>query len=214
MEPKKRKLLVVDVEEEKKALGPTLHDQIIKETQKLAQNKGNINYGEDLWDVMDALYKTTDEKQALALAERARLMVAGARSAKAAEKLEKLGEFLQDRGVSSQDPSLVEKGDKLLEKAQQMKDSQETAVARPVQSPAAKKERPPKKPVFNDPEKQKEVKLKYPWVIEGTFRQDPQKAGGTNVDIKCQKCGGSRTVHLADAFQVKLCVKCRQAKKK
>jgi hypothetical protein len=66
-----------------------------------------------------------------------------------------------------------------------------------------------KVPVFQDTDKQKEIKSKYPWVIEGTFRQDPHKAGRTCVDIKCQKCGTPRTIHLADAFQVKLCTKCR-----
>lgn len=64
-------------------------------------------------------------------------------------------------------------------------------------------------PVFQDVERQKELKRKYQWVVEGSFRQDPHKAGGTCLDIKCIKCGGIRTIHLADCFQTKLCLKCR-----
>jgi hypothetical protein len=66
-----------------------------------------------------------------------------------------------------------------------------------------------KKPVFDDPETQKLVLTKYPWAIPGSFRQDPEKAGGTNLDIKCQRCGMTRTIHLADAFQVKFCTACK-----
>lgn len=71
-----------------------------------------------------------------------------------------------------------------------------------------------KKPVFDDPETQKLVVAKYSWVIPGTFRQDPDKPGGTNLDIKCQACGMSRTIHLADAFQVKFCTGCKSSNAK
>lgn len=66
-----------------------------------------------------------------------------------------------------------------------------------------------KKPVFDDPDTQQLVLAKYPWAIPGTFRQDPDKPAGTNLDIKCQKCGMARTIHLADAFQVKFCTSCK-----
>lgn len=66
-----------------------------------------------------------------------------------------------------------------------------------------------KKPVFDDPETQQLVLTKYPWAIPGTFRQDPDKPAGTNLDIKCQRCGMARTIHLADAFQVKFCTSCK-----
>lgn len=70
-----------------------------------------------------------------------------------------------------------------------------------------------KVPVFNDPEAQTLVSNKYPHIIPGTFKQDPEKPGGTLVDIKCQKCGSSRTVHMADVFQCRLCKQCRQSGK-
>lgn len=229
---KKRKLLIVDLEEPKFS-GMKLHDEIIDEIKKLAWSKGSVNYGEDLWDVMNQIYKTNDEKLARELAEKARLMIAAARSAKQAAKLAKLGEYLQDKGVTEQDPALIEKGGKLVEKAKEMKehspfdrnaaDTQVTkdemnklkkgeplAPARPVQQKKAAKQ--PKKPVFSDPEQQKAVKLKYSWAKEGSFRQDPEKAGGTILDIECQKCKEPRTIHLADCFQVKLCLKCRGTK--
>lgn len=66
-----------------------------------------------------------------------------------------------------------------------------------------------KNPVFNDPDAQKLIVEKYPWAIPGSFRQDPDKPAGTNLDIKCQKCGMARSIHLADAFQVKYCTSCK-----
>lgn len=208
---KKRKLLIVDLAEPKIHHGQVAHDTIIKESQRMAASKGTVNYGDEVWDLMTELYKTEDEATVQKLAERCRLMMAAARSAKAAGKLAKLGEYLQDKGVNDQNPELIEKGDKLVEKAKEMKDAPTTAAtARPVQQKKAAKQ--PKKPVFQDPEQQKAVKLKYDWAIEGSFRQDPEKAGGTILDIKCQKCGESRTIHLADCFQVKLCLKCRGTK--
>lgn len=69
-----------------------------------------------------------------------------------------------------------------------------------------------KLPVFRDESKQAELILKYPWAIAGSFKQDPDKAMGTVLDIKCQKCGANRHIHLADLFQVKLCLVCKTMK--
>lgn len=69
-----------------------------------------------------------------------------------------------------------------------------------------------KVPVFKDVEKQKEVCVKFPWVVVGSFTQDPEKLGGTLLAIKCVDCGGERTIHLADAFLVKRCRECKSNK--
>ncbi len=67
-----------------------------------------------------------------------------------------------------------------------------------------------KVPVFQDVEKQKEVCAKFPWVIPGTFAQDPEKSGGTLLAIKCEGCGDERIIHLADAFHTKKCKTCKK----
>jgi len=70
-----------------------------------------------------------------------------------------------------------------------------------------------KLPVFKDNKQQIVAQNKYPWIVPGTFTQDPGKPGGTIVQIKCQiqgpGCKKTRTIHLADAFQVKICTSCR-----
>jgi ribosomal protein S27E len=71
-----------------------------------------------------------------------------------------------------------------------------------------------KKPVFDDPDAQKLVLTKYPWAVANTFKQDQNKPGGTNLDIRCQVCGRHRTVHLADVFQVRYCNGCRKTNAK
>lgn len=64
-----------------------------------------------------------------------------------------------------------------------------------------------KTPVYVDKIRQKELKSKYPWAA--VFKPDPEKNGGTLVDIRCTKCAGTRTVHLGDLWQCKLCRKCK-----
>ena len=56
-------------------------------------------------------------------------------------------------------------------------------------------------PVYSNPEKQKQLSIKYPWAITGTYRQDPEKPAGTIVDILCSVCKKPRTIHIADLFQ-------------
>lgn len=74
--------------------------------------------------------------------------------------------------------------------------------------PAVNKKSRPKGPVYLDKIRQSEIMSKYAWVTD-SFKQDPHKPGGTVVDIKCQKCGSLRTIHIADCFQTKLCLNCR-----
>ena len=83
----------------------------------------------------------------------------------------------------------------------------------PVATPKVAKEKKARTPAYKDVAKQAETCAKYSWVIAGTFKQDPAKEGGTLVDIKCVKCGKTRSIHLADAFQVKLCADCKSAEK-
>lgn len=91
-------------------------------------------------------------------------------------------------------------------------------AAQPAESAAAKQEstrdvpRQPRVPVYEDAAKQAELVAKYSWVIPGSFRKDPEKQTGTIADIKCQKCGNSRTVHCSDIFLVKLCKGCKTVK--
>lgn len=73
--------------------------------------------------------------------------------------------------------------------------------------PAPKKEKPP--PVHSDPKRQLEFCNKYPWAVPGSFKQDPLKAGGTLVSIKCE-CGSTREIHLSDLFQVRKCNVCKR----
>lgn len=69
-----------------------------------------------------------------------------------------------------------------------------------------------KGPMFSDPEAQAQLKVKYPWVIAGSFSQDPVKSGGTLLNIQCQVCNDERTIHLADAFHTKTCKSCKGKK--
>lgn len=66
-----------------------------------------------------------------------------------------------------------------------------------------------KLPVYSDHVKQSELVSKYKWAQPGSFKQDPNNSNMTLVDIKCMKCGASRTIHLAELFQVKLCTFCK-----
>ena len=68
-------------------------------------------------------------------------------------------------------------------------------------------------PVFSDKLQQDALILKYPWIRLGSFRQDPEKAGGTLLAIICQSCGADREIHLADAFHCKFCKLCKGKKK-
>jgi hypothetical protein len=79
--------------------------------------------------------------------------------------------------------------------------------------PAAPKAKASKTPIYEDKAAQAEKEAKYPWVIPGTWRQDPEHAGGTILDIKCQYCQMPRTIHAADAFQVKSHVECKKKSK-
>jgi hypothetical protein len=69
-----------------------------------------------------------------------------------------------------------------------------------------------KVPLFNDMKAQQERVAKYPWVVAGSFREDPSHPGGTIADIKCQEtgCTAKRTVHAGDLFQVKFCAPCKE----
>lgn len=64
-------------------------------------------------------------------------------------------------------------------------------------------------PVWSDKSAQATHVANYAWIIVGTFRQDPENQNKTIVDINCQTCKSTRTVHLADVFQTKYCLKCR-----
>jgi hypothetical protein len=79
--------------------------------------------------------------------------------------------------------------------------------------PKAKRESAKKLAVYEDSTAQAEKEAKYPWAAPGSWRQDPEHPGSTILDIKCISCGASRTIHLADLFQCKLCVGCRKASK-
>jgi hypothetical protein len=79
--------------------------------------------------------------------------------------------------------------------------------------PKAKRESAKKRAVYEDSTAQAEKEAKYPWAIKGSWRQDPEHPGSTILDIKCTLCGAARTIHLADLFQVKLCVSCRKSSK-
>lgn len=68
-------------------------------------------------------------------------------------------------------------------------------------------------PIYSDRAAQLDRESKYPWAITGSWRADPEHDGGTLVDIKCQSCGKSRTVHAGDLFQVRFCVGCKKASK-
>jgi hypothetical protein len=92
-------------------------------------------------------------------------------------------------------------------------------VEAPVASkPKEKAEKAPKAtpkakmPMYEDKNAQVEREKKWTWIIAGSWREDPGHPGGTLVSIKCQKCGGSREIHAADAFQVKLCRTCKPSK--
>lgn len=67
-------------------------------------------------------------------------------------------------------------------------------------------------PMFSDPEAQAALKVKYPWVVAGSFSQDPEKSGGTLLNIQCETCKGERSIHLADAFHTKTCKTCKGKK--
>lgn len=71
-----------------------------------------------------------------------------------------------------------------------------------------KKPKGKKLPVFSDSEQQKQVLKKYPHAIAGTFKAHPSKAGVTLLDIKCTKCGKSKTISLCEAFHIKTCSAC------
>jgi hypothetical protein len=83
---------------------------------------------------------------------------------------------------------------------------QEKAEKKPKTAPKAKL------PMFQDKAAQSEREKKWGWIISGSWREDPEHSGGTLVSIKCQKCGGPREIHAADAFQVKLCRTCKPSK--
>lgn len=92
-----------------------------------------------------------------------------------------------------------------------MSDTIETTPAATTTPAKAKKVRTP---TYQDVGEQAAICGKYAWVVAGSFKADPVKVGGTVLDIKCIKCGGLRTIHLADAFQVKLCAKCKAESQK
>lgn len=202
MATKKRKLVIVDVFSPVETWSARAeHEKIIKEIQGLHKKHGTSNMPQELWDTMAELEKAKTPEEAQPLINSAHVQVAGHFYGMRADKLDKLADFLESKGDT-------DRADSLKTKAQEMRDSPEKFLA-PKEKPT--KEKKDKTPVFQSPEKQKLVLAKYPWVIDGTFRQDPDKPGGTCLDIKCQKCTTSRTIHLADAFQVKLCLKCKNS---
>ena len=79
--------------------------------------------------------------------------------------------------------------------------------------PATPKAAKSKTPIYEDKKAQEEREGKYPWIIKGTWRADPEHEGGTILDIKCEFCGNARTIHAADAFQVKSHVECKKKSK-
>lgn len=84
-------------------------------------------------------------------------------------------------------------------------------------APKAKEKAPkvPKKakvPLYQDAAGMAEREAKWPWVVAGSWREDTEHPGATIVTIKCTKCDGIRTIHAADAFQVKLCRACKPSK--
>lgn len=83
----------------------------------------------------------------------------------------------------------------------------------PDETESKQPSKPKKVPLYENQQAQAEREAKYPWCVKGSWRQDPEHESGTLVDIKCQECSSIRTVHTADLFQVRLCVKCRDSKK-
>ena len=79
--------------------------------------------------------------------------------------------------------------------------------------PKPKKEAKKKQALYDDKEAQAAKEAKWPWVKPGSWRPDPEHAGGTILDIVCTLCGTDRTIHAADAFQCKYCLSCRKASK-
>ena len=71
-----------------------------------------------------------------------------------------------------------------------------------------------KTPIHEDKAAQAEKESKYTWIISGSWRPEPGHENKTILDIKCIKCGNSRTIHAGDAFQVKLCRDCKPSKGK
>jgi len=116
-------------------------------------------------------------------------------------------------------PEDVKEKLKEINKAKREREKTKNEVARMASGQPPKHAGQPKKqkvPVYSDSQSQDAVVKKYSWAIAGTFRADPDKPGGTILDIKCQKSGpgclSTRTIHLADCFQVKLCSVCRLSK--
>jgi hypothetical protein len=79
--------------------------------------------------------------------------------------------------------------------------------------PKPKKESVKKQALYDDKAGQVERESKWAWVKKGSWRQDPEHAGGTILEIICQLCGSERTIHAADTFQVKLCSACKKTSK-
>jgi hypothetical protein len=83
----------------------------------------------------------------------------------------------------------------------------EPKAAKEVKVKPAKKA---KTPVWQDKALQKEIETKYPWVVHGSFAKDAEHESKTVATIKCtfDGCHDKRSgVHMADLFQVKLCLK-------
>lgn len=91
------------------------------------------------------------------------------------------------------------------------KQERDARMARIAQIEGPKKVKS-KLPMFGDVDAQIELKKRYPWVIAGSFVQDPEKSGGTLLNIECQVCKDERTIHLADAFHTKTCKPCKGKK--
>ena len=85
----------------------------------------------------------------------------------------------------------------------------EIKLQRKMEKQLQRSKKLPKLPTWQDKVAQVGYCNNYPWIIDGTFRQDSDNLNKTIVDIKCQICKSTRTVHLADVFQIKYCLQCR-----
>lgn len=68
-------------------------------------------------------------------------------------------------------------------------------------------------PLWQDKAATEEREGKYGWIKKGSWRADPEHDGGTILEIICTVCGSERTIHAADAFQVKMCGNCKKTSK-
>jgi hypothetical protein len=103
----------------------------------------------------------------------------------------------------------IEERETLKKRPVEVEEAQTPPAAPKPQEKAKKKA---KTPIYEDAARMAASEAKWSWVKKGSWRADPEHEGATLLDIVCIKCGGERTIHAADAFQVKLCRTCKPSK--